>query len=135
MITQYERNRLESIKKNYLRSIFGFGKLYEDLLSESNLETLEERRQKKLRKSAEKTSRSKQFAHWFPLNENRFSQRTSNKYKELFAKSDRLYNSPLFEMRRVLNNTEKESRTSDLTEFVDFFIKAPSFEAREAHRY
>ena len=45
---------LERYKKNCLRSIYGFNKNYEELLEESGLDTLEERRQKAIRKFAEK---------------------------------------------------------------------------------
>ena len=39
-------------------------------------------------------------------------------YQEKFAKGDRLYNSPLFEMRRILNESEKEARR-EATEAID----------------
>ena len=119
MLAQYEKNRLENVQKNCLRSIFGFEKSYEELLSESCLESLEVRRKKRLENLQKKTSKNKQFEHWFPTNDNQSSQRSGNKYREIFARSDRLYDSPLFEMRRLLNNTENETRTSNLSEFID----------------
>ena len=112
MMAQYEKNRLEKIQRNCLRSIYGFNKSYAELLDESGLQTLEERRKRALGRFAVKAAANKQFTNWFPLNDNRFSQRSSNLYKELYAKSDRLYRSPLFEMRRFLNNNEKTSRVS-----------------------
>ena len=121
MLTQYQKNRLEGIQKNCLRSIYGFDKSYDQLLQESGLETLTSRRTRTVRKFAEKTANNPQFSHWFTLNDNRFSQRSSNIYKEYYARSDRLYRSPMYEMRRQLNNSEKETRTSDLLDLSNLF--------------
>ena len=123
MITQYQRNRLKNVQKSCLRNIFGFDKSYSDLLEEADLKTLEERRANALRRFAEKASTNSQFSHWFPLNQNRASQRSDKKYQELHAKSNRLYNSPLFEMRRILNNSAKEARGAlpDLNDLSDLF--------------
>lgn len=102
MLAQYQKNRIENIQKRCLRSIFGFDKTYAELLEEANLDTLEERR---IKKFAEKSSKNPQFAHWFPKNYNRTSQRSGKIYEECFAKSDRLYFSPLYTMRRILNDS------------------------------
>ena len=66
MMAQYEKNRLEKLQKNCLRSIYGFDKSYEDLLNESGLLTLEERRKNALGKFALKAAANKQFTNWFP---------------------------------------------------------------------
>ena len=79
----------------------------------SGLETLEKRREKALLKFAQKASSNPQFMDWFPRNNNRSSQRTGKEFEEKFARSDRLYNSPLFAMRRALNNTPTSDRTSN----------------------
>ena len=113
MITKYDANRMENIQKHCLRSILGYDKKYEDLLEESGLETLETRRHNALKKFAEKTSKIPQFANWFPLNTNRSSQRSGKWYQEMHARSDRLYNSPIFAMRRILNNTHDELRSNN----------------------
>ena len=73
---------------------------------------LEERRQKAIEKFAQKTVKNPQFSHWFPTNKNRSSQRTGKTYEEKLARSDRLYNSPLFKMRRILNDLEKEQSSA-----------------------
>ena len=72
------------------------------------LETLEQRRKNTIRKFAGKTSQNPQYAHWFPENQNRTSQRNPKKYEEQFARSKRLYCSPVYYMRRVLNETQEE---------------------------
>ena len=109
---------MKSVQKNCLKSIYGFNKSYDELLDEAGLETLQTRRESRLKKFTEKAVLNKQFNHWFPTNDNRASQRINKKYKELFAKSDRLYCSLLFEMRRVLNNSEKTTR-SENTDIID----------------
>ena len=117
MITRYDSNRLENIQKKCLRSIYGYGTKYEDLLDLANLETLEERRTKAVTKFAQKALKNEQFSHWFPLNTNR-SGRHGKIYEEKFAKSDRLYRSPLYTMRRILNETPSIDRTNN-PELVD----------------
>ena len=112
MLAQYQKNRLESVQKKCLKAIYGFDLTYEELLEKAELETLEVRRKKAIMKFAEKTSRNPQFAHWFPRNENRTSKRAGKLYEEMYAKSDRLYFSPLYTMRRMLNNSPS-NRTSE----------------------
>ena len=58
MLAQYERNRMENIQKNCLRSIFGFDKSYEELLEESGLETPATKQANKLWKKLYKMSNS-----------------------------------------------------------------------------
>ena len=96
MLAKYEKNCLENVQKKCLRIIYGYGIEYEDLLRIADLETLQARREKALLKFATKTSSSPQFKDWFPLNKNRSSQRNSKEFEEKFARSDRLYNSPLY---------------------------------------
>ena len=75
----------------------------------SGLETLEERRKKALQKFANKALKNPQFEHWFSPNTNR-TRRHGKMYDEFFAKSDRLYRSPLFTMRHLLNETPSSDR-------------------------
>ena len=101
MITKYDKNRLETIQKKCLCCIYGYGLGYEELLDLSGLETLEARREKAILKFANKAANNPQFRHWFPTNKDR-TGRHGKQYEEFFAKSDRLYNSPLYAMRRML---------------------------------
>lgn len=109
MISRYDSNRLENLQKKCLRNIYGYGIKYKELLDMSGLETLEERRSKALLNFANKAVTNPQFKDWFPLNTNR-AGRHGKKYAELFAKSDRLYKSPLFTMRRLLNETPSNDK-------------------------
>ena len=61
MITKYDSNRIENIQKHCLRSILGFDKRYEDLLEESDLQTLEARRQSALKKLLKKLQKIRNF--------------------------------------------------------------------------
>ena len=114
MLTKFDSNRLEAVQKKALRCIFGYGLEYDELLSLSGLETLEERRRRALLKFAQKASKNPQFSDWFPLNQNRGSLRNPREFEEKYAKSDRLYNSPLYTMRRYLNGTPERNRNYDL---------------------
>ena len=75
----------------------------DELLQEADLKTLEERRELALLKFARKTQRNPQFVHWFPRNQDRQSERNPKPFKEFQARSDRLYKSPIFTLRRLLN--------------------------------
>ena len=48
------------------------------------------------------------FSHWFPLNERGGRTRKALKYREDYARCDRLKNSPIYYMRRALNRLEEE---------------------------
>ena len=103
MLGKYQSKKLEDMQKRCLRTIFGYDKSYEKLLELSGLRTLEERRYDSLIKFARKTAANPQFSHWFTKNTNRKSNRNFKPYKEELARSERLYKSPLFTMRRLLN--------------------------------
>ena len=91
-------------KKGALEHIYGYEKSYEELLIEADLKTLEERREIALLKFARKAAKNPQFVDWFPRNDNRQSKRHAKPYKEMQARSERLYRSPLYAMRRALNS-------------------------------
>ena len=71
----------------------------------SGLETLRARRIVQADKFAEKAAGSDRFAHWFPMRTSR-TTRGGDKYMESYARCDRLYNSPIYYMRRRLNGKE-----------------------------
>ena len=68
----------------------------------ADLPTLRERRVEQCDKFAAKCATSDRFEDWFPKNEGR-RVRGSKEYKEEFARCKRLYDSPLYYMRRRLN--------------------------------
>ena len=72
---------------------------------------------------AKKAQSNPIYARWFKQNPNPTSQRCPLLVQEQFARTERLYNSPLFAMRRLLNNTpndtEHESNFMDLAHLFD----------------
>lgn len=71
----------------------------------AQLPTLKERRIKAFERFTFKTAKNEKYKHWFPLKENIRGTRTPDVYKEEQAAGKRLYNSPIFAMRRLLNGT------------------------------
>ena len=105
MLNKTEKTKLENLQRNALRIIYGHKKSYEYLLKTSGLETLEKRRHEALKKFALKTLNNKRFAErWFPQNDKRCLRRTE-KYEIRKSSFDRYKNSPLNEMRQILNST------------------------------
>ena len=93
-----------------LRIIFGFNKSYEELLEAAEIKKLEERRRVAFLNFANKTSVSERYKRWFPEKiYKRTGLRTEKKYCEFRAKTTRLYNSPLYAMRRLLNQENQDN--------------------------
>ena len=86
-----------------LRAIFGYELPAAQLRQHAGITTLRDRRIMLTDKFARKCLASDRFKHWFPLADGRQTGRNSDTYKEFFARTDRLKNSPLFYMRRRLN--------------------------------
>ena len=106
MINDELSNSLEKMQKLAFKIIFGFDKNYDVILAEKNVKTLKERRQTAFENYAIKLSNSSKFKHWFPLNEVQVDTRRKKKYIEEYARTQRLYDSPIYAMRRFLNNYE-----------------------------
>ena len=106
MLTDKEDEQLERLQATALRYIFGFGIPYRELREMASLKTLRARRIELCDKFANKCLRSERFGHWFPLHEQTRVSRSRQKFKEEFARCDRLKNSPLYYMRRRLNGKE-----------------------------
>jgi hypothetical protein len=104
MLTREQSEDLEHAQSQALKIIFGFNHSYREVLGLAGVERLDERRRKAIEKFAAKSYEGK-FRHWFPLNENR-KTRNSLKFKEENARTDRMRNTPIFYMRRVLNELQ-----------------------------
>ena len=113
-LNKYQVNLLENIQKRTLRAIYGYELSYAKLLNKSELSTLEERRVKAFERFTTKTLKNKKYESWLPLKENIRTNRTTSTFKEEFAAGNRLYNSPVYTMRRLLNRSESISQI-DLT--------------------
>ena len=75
---------------------------------------MEDRRIVRFRNFAQTTLKNPKYAHWFPANNNLRTGRYTKVYLEEKAVGDRLYKSPLFALRRCINQTEDKLDT-DLT--------------------
>ena len=122
MLTQYQSNQLENIQKRCLRCMFGWTKSYAELLEESGLPTLKARRETAVKRFAEKALDNPNYQHWFTANPSQrmSSQRYSKPLLEKFARSSRLYNSPIFHMTRVLNGSPNDPPPHTVGEAVAF---------------
>ena len=78
-------------------------------LKDAGLETLHDRRIARCTKFAEKMAKSERFGHWFPPHQNncQMTLRSQPQYQELQATTNRRYDSPLFFMRRLMNERLK----------------------------
>ena len=71
-----------------------------------------------IRDSAERMSQNPVYESLLPKNKTARNTRNTEVYQERFARSDRLYNSPLYAIRRLLNNTPNSDRFNN-PDFVD----------------
>ena len=102
-LTLTQAAALERLQAQALKTIFGYEHSYRSLLEMTGLSTLQARRDARSEKFARKCLASPRFRAWFPLQANERSTRNPLTYQEKFARTKRLYNSPLYHMRRVLN--------------------------------
>ena len=107
MLTQELANNIEQLQLRAMKIVYGSCVSYRTVLQMTELETLETRRNNAIKKFAIKTAANPRFSNkWFPKNDNvRYNVRCPKQYLELPCKSARLYNSPIFHMRRLLNNS------------------------------
>ena len=103
MLTDEHDQLLERAQVMALKCIFDPKLSGRKLRELAGLETLRERRIKHCDAFAAKCAASRRFSKLFPLREGRISARNTERYKEFYARCDRLKNSPLFFMRRRLN--------------------------------
>ena len=92
-------------QKRALKTIYGFDRKYEDLLKLTGLTTLEERRECAFANFTTKLHASDRFNYLFPENTaGNMELRSTKQFVEDYARSNRLYNSPVYSMRRFLNS-------------------------------
>ena len=90
-----------------LKTILGWNKSYRLCLEESGLTTLQERRHELCLKFAKKTEANPRFSYWFPPNEpTPYDLRQRERLSITFARHERLRNSPIHHMRRLLNGED-----------------------------
>ena len=108
MMSKEDEKRMEDCQKMAFRIIYGFEMTYEEMLEKSGTQKLIDRRETLFKKFCVKMAASDRFStKWLPLRnteDDSVTLRKRKKYIEFNAKTNRLYNSPLFKMRRVLND-------------------------------
>ena len=93
------------MQRSTLKSIFGFNVPYRVALEKSGLPTLRERRDALVLNFALAAEKNPKYEHWFPKQpEYKHDVREKKKYKEEFALHDRMKRSPIFSMRKILND-------------------------------
>ena len=108
-LTQEDNDRLERVQKNALRNILKEKYMsYENSLEILNIETLHKRREKLLRTFGNKCLKLDQTKDLFPINSNQHIMKTRNKekFQVIHANTERLRNSTLPYIQRLLNQTE-----------------------------
>ena len=94
--------RIERVQSQALKIIYGFDNSARRVLELSGLDYLSTRRKAALEKFAVKAEGGK-FQHWFPKRDTERNLRRGKIYVEEMARCDRLKNTPVFAMRRKLN--------------------------------
>ena len=104
-LTATQAHSLERLQAQALKCIFGYQYSYRALLELSGLTSLEQRREERCNRFARKAAANPRYSGWFPeVPEGGRTLRRTNKYQEFRAKTTRLMNSPLYDLRRRLNN-------------------------------
>ena len=105
MLNQKQELELENLQKLALKVIYGVtGVSYVSLLERSSLPSLKDRRITMLDKFITKLAGNNKYQSWFPLRSiTHHDLRSERVYEEKFARTSRLYKSPLYFYRRRLN--------------------------------
>ena len=104
MLTQESSDLIDRQQVRALKIAYGFHLSSHKVQERSGLEALSLRRSKAVDRFALRLVDNPAFTHLFPLRPDDMRRsRVSHKYLEEHAKTSRLYNSPVFYMRRRLN--------------------------------
>ena len=107
MLTSEQTTELERVQLRSFKIIYGTKTSYRQALEISGEDTLQERRERAVLKFAQKMSRNPKYSErWFPKKppNTAHNLRKELEYKEEHARTERLRMSPLYYMRRTLNN-------------------------------
>lgn len=105
LLTQEQANELERLQLRALKVVYGPTVSYREGLIHSGIKTLSDRRRERVEKFALKNSQNWRVKEkWFPPAPHTIHDtRHKKKYLEEKSKTKRLYNSPIFTLRRTLN--------------------------------
>ena len=102
MLTDEQDQAVERLQAQSLKCIYGYKDSYATMREKAGVTTHRARRIELCDKFAAKAACNPRFESWFPLRKGR-SGRRSEEYQELPARTDRLFNSPLYYYHRRLN--------------------------------
>ena len=102
-LTMSQASVLERLQSQALKAIYGYEFSYRALLEMTSLPTLQQRRDTRALKFASKCLANERFSSWFPRNNDARFTRGQLPFKEFRARTNRLHNSPIFDLRRRLN--------------------------------
>ena len=103
LLTLTQANALEGIQANALKAIYGCQYWYRLLLETSGLKNLHQRRDRRSDNFARKCLTIQKFSGWFPRNEPARLTRSPLHLDEFRARTNRLYDLPVYHMRRRRN--------------------------------
>jgi hypothetical protein len=115
-LTEENTTDIERIQKSALRIILGQKYMsYEHALQVLSMQSLAERRQKLCIEFAQRTRNSTKMKHMFPLNNNNTKIKTRNmeKYQVQSGNTNRLKNSAIPHMQRLLNTRNQEKKIEE----------------------
>ena len=102
MLNDEQDQAIERLQAQALKNIYGYRDSYAMMRDKAGVTTHRARRIGLCDKFAEKAAASERFGDWFPLRGGR-TGRKGDTYQEFNARTDRLYNTPLYYYRRRLN--------------------------------
>ena len=105
-LTQTQSGQLERLQAMALKAIYGFDHSYCYVLSISGQSPLKVRQDKRVDSFAQCCVTNQRYSAWFPLHQAAKVTRNPLPYDEERARTKRLYNSPIFHLRRRLNGRE-----------------------------
>ena len=110
MLTQEMSDRLERLQTVALKTVFGWNYTYDEVLALAGVEKLSDRRKKLFDSFAQKVAKNPRFAHWLPRQVNTgHNTRNDKMYQEEFSRTERYKNSPVFQIRRRLNQMSTDA--------------------------
>ena len=104
MLTDEQDQAIERLQARALKNIYGYKDSYALMREKAGVTTHRARRIELCDKFAQKAAGNQRF-DWFPLRTGR-SGRRGEQYHEFPARTDRLFNSPLYYYRRRLNGKQ-----------------------------
>ena len=111
MLTDEQDQIVEKLQARVLKNIYGYQESYAEMRRKAEVTTHRVRRIELCDKFAQKVVGNPHF-DWFPERQGR-SGRQGDAYQEFQARTDWLYNSPLYYFRRRLNGNRRLGRPTE----------------------